>query len=97
MKVQVSSEGATALSWRTPGTLFYSTTEGKIVGVAGSTTGDEFHVGQGEVRFGGRSFPSDISWDVTRDGKRALTAVPTEATSSHRLKLLQNWNSALKQ
>jgi hypothetical protein len=94
-KWQVSSEEATFLRWASTGTLLYGRTDGKFFGVAVSSQGNAFHITQGEVKFGGRSFPLDRDWDLSHDGKRALVEVPTEAT--HSLKVLQNWNAASRQ
>jgi hypothetical protein len=95
-KWQVTSGGGSVWSWPIPGTIFYTTNEDKIAGVAVSSQGKEFHVGGSEVRFAGRSFPSGVDWDLSHDGKRVLAAVPTESNSNHTLRLVQNWAPALK-
>ncbi len=94
---QATSNAATQLLWKTGPNLFYSIGEGRISAVEITTNGHEIHIGKNQSMFGGRTFPTDISWDISADGKRALTAVPTETTSSHSLKLLQDWAAALKQ
>lgn len=95
-KWQVTSGGGTVWSWPMPATIFYTTNEDKIAGVAVSSQGKEFHVGESEIKFAGRSFPSGVDWDLSHDGKRVLAAVPTESNSNHTLRLVQNWASALK-
>ncbi len=95
-KWEVTSGGGNGWSWPTPDTLFYTTSEDKIASVAVSSQGEEFHVGESEIRFAGRSFPSGVDWDLSHDGKRLLAAVPTETNSDHTLRLVQNWAPALK-
>jgi Tol biopolymer transport system component len=90
-KWQATSEPATRLLWKSGSTLFYGTTAGGISAVEINAAGTEIQTGKDRMMFGGRTFPTDISWDVTSDGKRALTAVPSETTSAHSLKLLQDW------
>jgi serine/threonine protein kinase len=96
-KWQVTSEAATNLVWKNEGALFYSNAERKISAVEITSDGQAIHIGRTQPMFGGRAFPTDITWDITPDGKRVLTAVPTESTSPHSLKLLQDWASDLKQ
>jgi eukaryotic-like serine/threonine-protein kinase len=95
-KWRVTSGGGNGRSWPMPGTIFYTTNEDKIASVAVSSQGKEFHVGESEIKFAGRSFPSDVDWDLSHDGKRVLAAVPTESNSNHTLRLVQNWAAALK-
>ncbi len=90
-KWQVTSGGGTIMSWPIPGSIFCSNNENKIVSIAVSSLGKEFHVGGSEIRFGGRSFPSSVDFDVSHDGKRVLAAVPAESNSSHSLRMVQNW------
>ncbi len=94
---QVTSEPATQLIWKTGPSLFYSRPDGTISTVAITTDGGAVHIGRNQSMFGGHAFPADISWDISTDGKRALTAIPTDTTSPHYLKLLQDWATALKQ
>ena len=94
---QVASEAASELSWKSAPMLFYSTSSGKIWAVEITPRGNEIEIGRTVNMFGGRTFPTDISWDITSDGKRALAAVPTETTAPHSLKLLQDWAAAIKQ
>lgn len=93
---RVTSGGGNGRSWPTSGTIFYTTKEDKIASVAVSSQGKEFHVGESEIKCAGRSFPSDVDWDLSHDGKRVLAAVPTESNSNHTLRLVQNWAAALK-
>ena len=90
-KWQVTSGGGNIVSWPMAGSIFYSTSENKIASVAVSSQGKEFHVGASEIRFGGRSFPSSVDYDVSHDGKRVLAAIPAESKSSHSLRMVQNW------
>lgn len=94
---EVTSEPATQLIWKTGPSLFYSRPDGTISTVVITTDGGAVHIGRNQSIFGGHAFPADIFWDLTTDGKRALTAVPTDTTSPHYLKLLQDWATALKQ
>ncbi len=90
-KWQATSETGTRLLWKNESTLLYGTAAGGISAVEINAAGREIQAGKTRAMFGGRTFPSEISWDVTPDGKRALTAVPEETTSAHSLKLLQDW------
>ena len=92
----MTSGGGSGGNWPIPGTIFYTTNDDKIAGVAVDAKGKEFHVGESEIKFAGRSFPSDVDWDLSHDGKRVLAAVPAEGNSNHILKLVQNWAPALK-
>jgi len=94
---QATSDAATQLFWKAGPNLFYSTPEGRIAAVEINTDGREIHIGRNQIMFGGRTFPADISWDITRDGKRALTAFPSETALHHSLKLLQDWPITRKQ
>jgi tRNA A-37 threonylcarbamoyl transferase component Bud32 len=93
---QATSESAIQLFWKAGPTLFYTTTEGKIAAVEIANNGHEIHIGKNQSMFGGRNFPTDISFDITADGKRGLSAFPTETASPHSLKLLQDWTESLK-
>jgi serine/threonine protein kinase len=95
-KWQVTSGGGNGGNWPIPGTIFYSTNDDKIAGVSVSAKRKEFHVRESEIKFAGRSFPSDVDWDLSHDGKRVLAAVPAEGNSNHTLRLVQNWAPALK-
>jgi serine/threonine protein kinase len=89
-KWQVTSGGGQVWGWPIPGTIFYSTNEDKIASISVKSQGMEFHVGQSEIRFNGRPFPSGVDWDITNDGTRVLAAVPAGSNSSHSVKLIQN-------
>jgi hypothetical protein len=98
-KVTVSSGGGSQPRWRRDGKeLFFVTLEGILMAVPVKQGGDGLEVGEPKplFRMPLRLPPNQYTYDVAADGQRFLTMAPTEQARPEPLKVMLNWNAAVK-
>ncbi|MFY9552545.1 MAG: protein kinase [Thermoanaerobaculia bacterium] len=94
-KRQVSTSGATAGKWLGDRGIVYSQPpDGKLFAVDLEVRGASLVIGPPRPIFGGKPVPRGV-FDVTRDGKRLLIAVPVEGSASAQIRLVSDWRSGL--
>jgi Tol biopolymer transport system component len=93
-KWMVSKDGGYNPLWRRDGKeLFYLSLVGTAMAVDVNTSG-VFQAGVPKVLF--KLPPGVPSWDVSADGRRFLTVVPTASGAQSKFTVVLNWQAALK-
>jgi Tol biopolymer transport system component len=94
-KRQVSTSGGTSGHWLGERSILYrQPPEGKLFAVDLETRGDSLRLAAPRPAFGGKTPPRG-PFDVTRDGKRLLIAVPAEDGSSAQIRFVSDWRAEL--
>ena len=94
-KRQVSTAGGTSGHWLGERSILYrQPPEGKLFAVDVEVRGDSLRLAAPRPVFGGK-IPPRGPFDVTRDGKRLLVAVPAEDGSSAQIRFVSDWRAEL--
>jgi Tol biopolymer transport system component len=94
-KRQVSTAGGTSGHWLGERSILYrQPPEGKLFAVDVEVRGDSLRLAAPRPVFGGK-IPPRGPFDVTRDGKRLLIAVPAEDGSSAQIRFVSDWRAEL--
>ena len=94
-KRQVSTSGAIYGVWLGPSSiLFAQPPEGKLFVVDLEARGSSLLVGPARPVFGGKPIPRG-PWDIWRDGKRLLVAVPVDEDGATELRIVSDWRAEL--
>jgi serine/threonine protein kinase/Tol biopolymer transport system component len=94
-KRQVSTSGGTAGHWLGERSILYrQPPEGKLFAVDLEATGDSLRLAAPRPVFGNK-VPPRGPFDVTRDGKRLLIAVPSDDSSSAQIRFVSDWHAEL--
>jgi hypothetical protein len=92
---QISTAGGFDPHWRGDGKeIFFLGLDSKIRVVEVTFHGDEIQFGAERPVFPGVS--SALGFDITRDGKRIVMAVPTGKSNREVLSIVQNWTASLQ-
>ncbi len=95
-KRQVSSSGGTGGQWLGSRSILYvQPSDGKLLAVDFDETDDALRLGAPRSLFGNK-VPPRGPFDVTRDGKRILFAVPVDDSSSAQIRFVSDWTAELK-
>ncbi|HEY4231562.1 MAG TPA: protein kinase, partial [Thermoanaerobaculia bacterium] len=95
-KRQVSTAGGTGGRWLADRAILYTQpSDGKLFAVDLDAKDDSLRMGAPRVLFGNK-VPPRGSFDVTRDGKRLLFAVPVDDSSSAQIRFVSDWTAELK-
>ena len=90
-KRQVSTSGGAAGRWLGDRSILYTQpSDGKLFVVDFEARGDSLRMSAPRAVFGGK-VPPRGPFDVTRDGKRLLIAVPVEDSSSAQIRFVSDW------
>ena len=94
-KRQVSTSGGREGRWLGERTILYrQPPDGKLFAVDFEAQGDALRLGAARPMFSGKAPPRG-AFDVTRDGKRILIAVPVEDGSSAQIRFVSDWRAEL--
>ena len=95
-KWQVSTRGGLQPLWPPGKELLYWGVDSRMFAVEYATQGPNFIAGKSRVLFGGRSWASAAGFDVSRNDKRWLFALPVGEPNASPLILTTNWTAMLK-
>jgi len=95
-KWQVSTRGGLQPLWPPGKELLYWGVDSRMFAVEYATQGPNFIAGKSRVLFGGRSWASAAGFDVSRNDKRWLFALPVGEPNASPLILTTNWTVMLK-
>jgi eukaryotic-like serine/threonine-protein kinase len=94
-KWQISTTGGINSFWVSGNQLFYVTPDTHIIAVGLDIQGTNLVVGKSRVILSGRALVISSSFNVTRDGKRWLVALPVAEPNASPLILTTNWTATL--
>jgi Tol biopolymer transport system component len=95
-KRQVSTSGGTGGRWLGSRSILYvQPSDGKLFAVDFDEQGNSLRMGAPRSLFGNK-VPPRGPYDVTRDGKRILFAVPVDDSSSAQIRFVSDWTAELK-
>jgi Tol biopolymer transport system component len=90
---QVSPLGGSLPRWRGDGKELFYLANNQLMAAKIDTHGQSLEVGRVQPLFGGLA---TVRYDVSRDGRRVLLAVPAPESNSDPLTLVENWTALLK-
>lgn len=96
-KWQISTTGGINSFWPVGNQFFYATPDAHIIAVDLDAQGTNLAVGKSRVILSGRALGGSTSFNITRDGKRWLVALPVSEPNASPLILTTNWTAALQQ
>ena len=95
-KRQVSTSGGREGRWLGERSILYrQPPDGKLFAVDFEAQGDSLRLGAPRSVFSGKAPPRG-AFDVTRDGKRLLIAVPADDSSSAQIRFVSDWRAELR-
>jgi hypothetical protein len=95
-KWQVSTGGGGQPLWPSGKELIYWDVDSRMFAVEYATQGPNFVAGKSRMLFGGRSWANAAGFDVSRNDKRWLFALPVGEPNASPLILTTNWTAMLK-